>query len=190
MATSGTINGTAKKNGSVTSNYTFWLTWNRNSYSIENNTSNITVSLKIKCTAFSSGAWNLDRKPSVSLSVNGAAKTPTISYIDTRNYVECTFATWTGDVTHNNDGTLSCPISASFTHYGSSSLTSGSVSGNASITTIPRASVINSVSCSTSYFNGTLTYRYTPQSASYYNKCNISLNLDGEYISIKSISIH
>ena len=140
MATSGKINGTAKNNGSATSNYTFWAEWKRNSHSVENNTSNITVSLKIKCTAFPDGAWNLEKKPSVSLSVNGADKTPTISHIDTRNYAECTFATWTGNVTHNSDGSLDCPISASFTHYGSASLDAGSVSGKATLDTIPRAS--------------------------------------------------
>ena len=140
MATSGKINGTAKNDGSATSNYTFWVEWKRNSHSVENNTSNITVSLKLKCTDFADGAYNLDRKPSVSLSVNGADKTPTISYIDTRNYAECTFATWTGNVTHESDGSLACPISASFTHYGSSSLDAGTVSGKATLDTIPRAS--------------------------------------------------
>lgn len=140
MATSGKINGTAKNNGSATSEYTFWLEWKRNSYSAENLTSNITVSLKIKCNDYSNGAYNLDKKPSVSLSVNGANKTPTISVIDTRNYAECTFATWTGNVSHESDGSLSCPISAEFTHYGSNSLDAGTVSGKATLDTIPRAS--------------------------------------------------
>jgi hypothetical protein len=145
MATSGSITGVAKSGGSITTNYTFWLEWKRNGdYNIANNTSNITVSLKIKCTAFSDGAWNLERKPSVSLSVNGAARTPTINFIDTRNYATCTFATWTGDVTHNNDGSLSCHISASFEHYGSRSLDAGTVSGNAVLDTIPRASTLTS----------------------------------------------
>lgn len=167
MATSGTIKGQAKAKGSLTSNYTFWVEWKRNSYSIENNTSNITVSLKIKCTAYSNGAYNLETKPSVSLSVKGAAKTPTISFIDTRNYVECTFATWTGNVTHNDDGTLSCPISASFTHYGSNSLDAGTASGNASLDTIPRASTITSASdvtlgnkCRVKWIHKSASFRY------------------------------
>lgn len=140
MATSGNIIGSAKKNGSVTSRYVFWAEWKRNSYSIENNTSNITVTLKIKYTYSSEGAWNRQKYPSVTLNVNGAAKTPTIDYIDTRNYAECTFATWTGNVSHNADGSLNCPISASFTHYGSESLNGGDLSGFASIDTIPRTS--------------------------------------------------
>lgn len=141
MATSGKINGTAKNNGVSLSNYEFWADWKRNSYSIEDNKSNITVSLKIKRTDNEYGAWNLEVYPSVSLKVNGSAKTPNITFIDTRNYVTCTFATWTGDVTHNDDGTLACPISASFTHYGSDSLDAGTLSGNAKLDSIPRTSV-------------------------------------------------
>lgn len=142
MATSGSITGTAKAGSSVASVYTYWAEWVRNgSPNVTNNTSNITVSLIIQKTSGNTlGAYNLDKYPTVSLSVNGSAKTPTIVYIDTRNYAKCVFATWTDDVSHNADGTLSCPIVASFTHYGSDSLTGGELSGNAVLDTIPRAS--------------------------------------------------
>lgn len=174
MATSGSISGNAKNNGSITTNYTLWAEWKRNgSYDIEKNTSNITVSLKIKCTAFSDGAWNLEKKPSVSLSVNGAAKTPTISHIDTRNYATCTFATWTGDVSHKDDGSLSCPISASFTHYGSSSLDAGSVSGKATLDTIPRASVISTASAVT--LGNKCSVKWTPKATAFRYKLKFSL---------------
>ena len=173
MATSGTIKGQAKAKGSLTSNYTFWVEWRRNSRSIENNTSNITVSLKVKCTAFSDGAYNLVTKPSVSLTVNGAAKTPTISIIDTRDYKECTFATWTGNVTHTDDGTLSCPISASFTHYGSKSLDAGTASGSASLDTIPRASTITSSSDVT--LGNNCRVKWTPKSASFRYKLKFAI---------------
>lgn len=143
MATSGSITGTAKVGSSVTTTYNYWAEWKRNGEpNITNNTSNITVSLILKKPEGNDlGAYNLNRYPTVSLSVNGSAKTPTIAYIDTRNHATCIFATWTGDVTHNADGTLSCPIVASFTHYGSDSLDSGTLSGNAVLDTIPRASV-------------------------------------------------
>lgn len=190
MATSGSITGVAKSDGSIKTFYTFWADWKRNgSYNIEKNTSNITVELKIKRTDRADGAYNLDRKPSVSLSVNGASKSPTIDYIDTRDYKTCIFATWTGDVTHKNDGSLSCPIVASFEHYGSSSLDYGSLSGDAKLDTIPRATTIDSLSCATRYFTGKLTYKYTPKSNAVYNRCNISLNLDGDYIAVKSINL-
>lgn len=143
MATSGKITGTAYKNGVANPDYTFWADWVRNSKSDANNTSNITVYLRIQNTKYADGAYNLDKKPSVSLNVNGAAKTPTIKIIDTRENVVSTFATWTGNVSHNADGSLSCPIVASFTHYGSASLTSGSLSGNAKLDAIPRASTVS-----------------------------------------------
>lgn len=174
MATSGSITGVAKTDGSITTNYTFWLEWKRNGdYNIANNTSNITVSLKIKCTAFSDGAWNLERKPSVSLSVNGAARTPTINFIDTRNYATCTFATWTGDVTHNNDGSLSCHISASFEHYGSRSLDAGTVSGNAVLDTIPRASTLTSAGNVT--LGNKCSVTWTPKAAAFRYKLKFVL---------------
>ena len=80
MATSGTISG------STQTLYKFWAEWTRNSYSIENNTSNITVSLRIqRADGSSSGAYNLDTKPSVSLKINGVLQTPSINYINTQN---------------------------------------------------------------------------------------------------------
>lgn len=68
-------------------------------------------------------------------------------------------------------------------------LTSSSARTLISFPTIPRATSIDSVSCATSYFTGALTYKYTPQSASLYNRCNISLNLDGDFIAVKSINL-
>lgn len=90
-------------------------------------------------------------------------------------------------VSHNTDGTKSVPVSISAAIYNFAS--NCTYSGDITLNTIPRASTIDSLSCSTSYFNGTLTYKYTPQSASFYNRCNISLNLSGTYIAIKSINI-
>ena len=145
MATSGSITGIAKAKGSITTIYSFWAEWQRNGdYNIETNTSNITVSLIVQKTEGNNlGAYNLEKYPTVSLSVNGAAKTPTITYIDTREHKTCVFATWTGNVTHNADGSLSCPISASFALTGSDTLDAGTLSGNAVLDTIPRASTIH-----------------------------------------------
>ena len=176
MAILGTINGTAKYNGSETSLYAFWADWTRNSYSIENNTSNITISLKVqRVKSTNYGAYNLDKYPTVSLSVNGSSVTPKINYIDTRNAVVCTFATWTGNVSHNSDGSLNCPIVASFTHYGSTTLDSGSLSGNASLDTIPRAS---SLSLSTYSVNvgGSITANITRASSSFTHAVEFYIN--------------
>ena len=142
MATSGKIDGIAyMRSGNATPYYDFWCYWTQNSWKSSTNTSNITVKLIIACTGFADGAWNLEEKPDVSLSVGGTARTPTISHIDTRNYATCTFATWTGDVSHNDDGTPNCDIVASFTHHGSTSLASGTLSGSANLDTIPLKSI-------------------------------------------------
>lgn len=131
---------TYKPDGSYVDYHDFWASVTVNSSSIANNTSNITVALKLQRTNNNYGAYNLDRLPDVTLKVNGTARTPTKSYIDLRNQVVCTFATWTGNVTHNDDGTLKCPIEASFTHYGSDTLEKGSLSGSATLPAIARAS--------------------------------------------------
>lgn len=131
---------TYDSSGSYVSYHDFWASVTVNSNSIANNTSNITVSLRLQRTNNNYGAYNLDKYPDVTLKVNGTARTPTKAVIDLRNQVVCTFASWTGDVTHNADGTLNCPIEASFTHYGSDTLKTGSLSGSATLPTIARAS--------------------------------------------------
>lgn len=170
MAASGNFIGSVQ--GNAGSYFTFMVSWQRNSCDTANNTSNITISLSISSTNFNT--YNRDRYPSVSLSVNGAIKTPTIDYIDLRgDIVECIFATWTGDVTHNDDGTLNCPINASFTHYGSSNLTGGSATGYAELDTIPRASSITSASDVT--LGKACNVKWTPMATSFWYKLKFSM---------------
>lgn len=57
------------------------------------------------------------------------------------------------------------------------------------LTTIPRASTLEALSCNTAYFNGTMTYKYRPKITTYYNRCNIALNIDGGYTAIKTIDL-
>lgn len=176
MATSGSITGTAKAGSSVAQYYTYWVEWVRNGNpDVTNNTSNITVKLIVQKTSGNNlGAYNLDRYPTVSLSVNGSAKTPTIAYIDTRNYAKCVFATWTGNVTHSADGSLSCPIVASFTHYGSESLTGGELSGYAVLDTIPRAST-PTVSASSVQMGSAVTITTNRASSSFTHTLSYSI---------------
>ncbi len=68
-------------------------------------------------------------------------------------------------------------------------LTSTDVEGTITFPTIPRATSIDSLSCATSYFNGAMTYKYTPKSASFYNRCNVSVNLGDEFVAVKSINL-
>ena len=127
--------------GSSGSKYNIWLTATENSQSIEKNTSNITVKLYLKRndTVFSS-AYNLNESDNTAkLTVGTDTKVSRNLAIDTRNGATVTLASWTGDVSHSADGTLSLTLGGSFTMTGTG-LTGGSVSGSFKCTDIPRAS--------------------------------------------------
>ena len=127
--------------GSSGSKYNIWLTATENSQSIENNTSNITVKLYLKRNdTVSSSAYNLNESDNTAkLTVGTDTKVSRNLAIDTRNGATVTLASWTGDVSHNADGTLSLALGGSFTMTGTG-LTGGSVSGSFKCTDIPRAS--------------------------------------------------
>jgi hypothetical protein len=80
-------------------------------------------------------------------------------------------------------GSVTAPSGTSFAGH----ISSGS--GTATFDTIPRASSIDSLTCATRYFTGQMTYKYTPQSSRFYNRCNIALNRSGSYIAIKTVNL-
>ncbi len=172
MATSGKIQGkTYNSSGTdVTSRYGTWIEWKRNSSNVTNNTSNITVTVYVQRIDSYAGetAWDLTAKPSVNLKVGGVAKSPTIYYIDTRNHKLCTVATWTGNVSHSADGTLTLALSCDWT-LGLASLYRGSISDNATLDTIPRASAIT-VSNSSVTMGNTINITISPADSSFKHK--------------------
>ena len=93
------------------------------------------------------------------------------------------------DVSHSSNGTAQVDIMVAYGIIPGTTLTSTTCSRWVTLDTIKRASTIDSLSCNTKYFTGTLTYYYTPKYNGYYNKCNISLKVDGEYKGIKSVSL-
>lgn len=102
-----------------------------------------------------------------------------------------TLASGSTTITHDSAGkgsfTVSVNTSIDSGGWGPGTITLSSQTVD--LPDIPRATTIDSLACSTSYLTGTLTYKYTPQNANFYNRCNISLNLDGNYIAIRSISL-
>ena len=94
----------------------------------------------------------------------------------------------TTTISHNSNGTKSITVSTSGGITGTS-LNNTYVSGTITLDTIPRASTIDSLSCDTKYFNGKMTYKYTPKTSSFYNRCIIELKLDGTYAEIISIRL-
>ena len=129
--------------GSSGSKYDLWLNVKQNSQSIEDNKSNVTVKLLLKRNdGYSGSAYNLNESSnSVVLKVGGKEKVNKNLSIDTRNGVTVTLAIWTGDVSHQADGTLSLAVSGSFA-MGGTSLSGGSVNGSFNCTDIPRASTL------------------------------------------------
>lgn len=125
-----------------------------------------------------SGTWN------GSLIINGTKKTSSASLSITYNS-NTQAITNTVKVIHDGDGTKEITISATGSIPGTT-LSSTNVSKSVELTTIPRAATLDSLTCSTTYLSGTITYKYTPTTTSYYVRGNLSLNLNGEYIAIKS----
>ena len=166
------------------------IVWSSN---VDNNANNsdVTASLYVRknshdmiLTIPTEGTW------SYSLTVNGSTVSGTVSKSVLNDWVLLATKS-VNDISHNSDGSKSITISGSVTAPTGTSLaghtTSGS--GTAKFDTVPRASTIDSLTCASNYFNGKLTYKFTPQTANYYNRCNVSLNLSGTYIAVKTINI-
>lgn len=77
------------------------------------------------------------------------------------------------DIHHNEDGTKT--VTGSFSL--STGTSSGVISGQASktLTPIPRASTLEYFTCSTKYYDGTFTVKYTPKTNNYYYRLRISV---------------
>ena len=121
------------------------------------------------------------------ISINGGEETKyTFSYTLPQNKTK-TLVDKTITVPHKDDGTGTVTVRI----WMDTRISAGVVNREMTIelTTIPRATSFDSLSCATNYFTGTLTYKYTPKSDVFYNRCNISLNLDGDYIAVKSINL-
>jgi hypothetical protein len=126
--------------GSSGDKYNLTLTYTENSTNQANNTSNITVSMGVKRNdGYADSAYNLASDAcSYSIQVGGVTKASGSKAFDSRDSAVVSLGTWTGDVTHNADGTLTITIGGSFTLSGVSNLTGGSVSQSWTLTDIVR----------------------------------------------------
>lgn len=155
----------------------------------EKNESDVTARIYVRkdnddttLTIATTGTWKY------SMTINGKAFSGSVSKDVLLDWVLLATVS-VSDIDHDDDGSKSITIKGSVTAPTGTTLAGhkASGSGTATFDTIPRASSIDSLACATKYFNGKLTYKYTPQSSSFYNRCNISLALDGEYIAVKSV---
>lgn len=200
------VNGT--KTGNVTDNkgkIKFFIKWS----SIPNNDGNYSDVTVTSYWAPLSGYdhWDFDTAGSrnASITIDGVKSSISKRFDTGNNWSNGNpykIQSYTRRIYHNSDGTKSITISArangrasdGTTSYGPSN--SSNSSGDCTVDeviipldTIPRASVLDSVSCSTKYFDGLLTYKYTPQSGDFYNRCVISLNMNGALTTIKTIDL-
>ena len=153
---------------------------------ISTNSSIVTVSLQYKRnnTGFTTtGSGNF------TITAGGATSSSGIKTITITEDAWVTAHTMRFTVDHGSDGKAPNMSVSGGGKIPGTTLTSTDVSGSITFPTIPRATVIDSLSCATNYFTGTMTYKYTPKYASFYTRCNIALNLDGEYIQVKSINL-
>ncbi len=129
--------------GSMGSKYDLWITVIQNSQSFSQNKSNITANFFIRRNdGVSNSAYNLiEGQNTVSMKIGGTTRVNKSITIDTRNNVYCRLATWTGDVNHNSDGTLTLSVSGQFT-MGNDNLTGGTVSGSFKCTPLGKASAL------------------------------------------------
>lgn len=163
----------------------FSVTEVANSVSVADNTSKV----NIKWTSTQTGESHNDntRTAYYWISINGGAETKySVSYTLPAGTTK-TILNKTITVKHKDDGTGTVKVRAWMDTRISFGVTEPSKS--ITLTTIPRATSLDSLSCATSYFTGKLTYKYTPKSSAFYNRCNIALNLDGEYIAVRTINL-
>ena len=130
--------------GSLGSKYDLWITVTQNSQSSSQNKSNVTASFYIRRNdGVSASAYNLiESQNSVILKIGGTTRVNKNLTIDTRNNVYCRLAVWTGDVSHNSDGTLNLSVSGQFT-MGNENLTGGTVSGSFRCTPLGKSSSLS-----------------------------------------------
>lgn len=136
----------------------------------------------------SGDSWNgYTRTAKYYVSINGGAETEYVVNYTLPQNSTATIVDTTITINHKSDGSGTVSVRT----WMDTRISAGVVTQSKSLdlTTIPRASTFDALSCSTAYFNGTLTYKYTPKSASFYNRCVIALNLNGAFTSVKTINL-
>ncbi len=165
--------------------------WSATKDATTNTSKNVTAKIYVRkynpdliLTIPTSGTW------SYSITINGSKKTGSIKADVLLDWV--LLGTYTiGSIAHNSDGSKSIAIAGSVTAPSGTSLGGhvSSGSGTATFDTIPRASSIDSLTCATRYFTGNMTFQYSPKSTSFYNRCNIALNINGTYTPVRTLNL-
>lgn len=131
-----------KKSDSGGITYTFTIRVTENSINKENNTSNLTVKAILEQSY--SGTAFYSWSTGVSCSLDGDQIFSDYVRRSLSGTSEHVYYTWTGNVEHDEDGTLTLPVSGKFwqSTYESYSPPAMSVSGSMTLTDIPRSSIV------------------------------------------------
>lgn len=160
MALSGSFTTSAYSNRSLTFSWTA-------TQSIINNQS--VISWTLKGSGSRSGYF---KSGNFKVVINGETVYSSETRIDLYNGT--LVASGTKTITHNSStGKASFSASVSAGIYYVAVNCSGS--GSWDLTTIARASTLDSFTCSTDYLTGTFTYKYTPKNSSLYNRLRVSI---------------
>lgn len=139
-----------------------------NSRDINNNTSNVTVHVYFWRTNTGYSTYGTG---TVYCKINGVTYSAGVSSSQKITNSGITLFNKTLNIGHNGDGSKVLTCSAWIKH---SRFSSSEQSANFTLSTIPRASSIDSFTCSSSYLDGTFTVKYTPK-ASFHQKLRLSI---------------
>lgn len=166
--------------------YTLTASIVENSYSVTNNTSNVTITATISSggvyySGYSTPTMSIQYKDNNTQAEYVSKASEQISSVTSSNPSRT--VSWTGDVVHKDDGTLTATVKAVWSYKASGTgyaPKSGEVEVTLTLTTIPRAGgvSISPASGTISTSNGTniFTATVTPQSTSFYHRISATCN--------------
>lgn len=148
------------------------LNVSESSTSTANNTSALSYSLVLTSTG---GSAQYNGAGSYAININGSRVRSGTANLNVGTYGSVTLASGSTTVGHNNDGSKTISVSASYSSAASAYYlpSSGSTSGSLTLTKIPRASKIDTFTGST--IDGTFTVTYTKSVSTYTDKLRISI---------------
>ena len=148
------------------------LNVSESSTSTANNTSTLSYSLVLTSTG---GSAQYNGAGSYAININGSRVRSGTVNLNVGTYGSVTLASGSTTVGHNNDGSKTVSVSASYSSAASAYYlpSSGSTSGSLTLTKIPRASKIDTFTGST--VDGTFAVTYTKSVSTYTDKLRISI---------------
>lgn len=180
------------KESSTSGNYiTGKITWS-SSTNKDANTSDVTVNLYVAkghwdmmLTVPTTGTWGYK------LTINGTSYSGYKSYLSVLEEWVLIYSQTVTGIKHDEGGGKSISLYGSVTAPSGTTLAghTASGSGTATFETIPRASTIDSLKCSTAYLDGTITAVYAPKNAAYFNKQIVYLNYNGVLTALRTTNI-